>query len=63
MALAWTLHDPRITSTLIGASSIAQLDENLGALENLDFSDEELRTIDDHAVEAGINIWSTSSEG
>jgi L-glyceraldehyde 3-phosphate reductase len=63
MALAWTLHDPRITSTLIGASSVAQLDENLGALENLDFSDEELRTIDGHAVEAGINIWSTSSEG
>jgi L-glyceraldehyde 3-phosphate reductase len=63
MALAWTLHDPRITSTLIGASSVAQLDENLGALENLDFSAEELSTIDGHAVEAGINIWSTSSEG
>src|SRR3954470_20084440 len=62
MALAWTLHDPRITSTLIGASSTAQLDENLGALDNLDFSDEELRTIDDHAVEAGINIWARSSE-
>jgi L-glyceraldehyde 3-phosphate reductase len=63
MALAWTLHDPRITSTLIGASSVAQLDENLGALGNLDFSAQELRTIDDHAVEAGINIWSKSSEG
>jgi L-glyceraldehyde 3-phosphate reductase len=63
MALAWTLHDPRVTSTLIGASSIRQLDENLGALDNLDFSDDELRTIDDHAVEAGINIWARSSEG
>jgi L-glyceraldehyde 3-phosphate reductase len=63
MALAWTLHDPRITSTLIGASSVRQLDENLGALDNLDFSEEELRTIDGHAVEAGINLWAKSSEG
>jgi L-glyceraldehyde 3-phosphate reductase len=63
MALAWTLHDPRITSTLIGASSIAQLDDNLGALDNLDFSGEELSRIDAHAVEAGINIWSRSSDG
>jgi L-glyceraldehyde 3-phosphate reductase len=63
MALAWTLHDPRITSTLIGASSVAQLDDNLGALANLAFSDDELRAIDDHAIEAGINIWSRSSDG
>ena len=61
LALAWTLRDPRITSTLIGVSSADQLDENLRALETLDFSDEELRTIDDHAVEGGINIWSQSS--
>jgi L-glyceraldehyde 3-phosphate reductase len=63
MALAWTLRDPRVTSTLIGASSTAQLDENLGALDHLDFSDDELATIDGHAVEAGINIWAKSSEG
>jgi L-glyceraldehyde 3-phosphate reductase len=62
-ALAWTLRDPRVTSTLIGASSIAQLEENLEALDRLDFSDEELQTIDRHAVEAGINLWAKSSEG
>src|SRR4051794_18259601 len=63
LALAWTLRDPRVTSTLIGASSIAQLEENLGALDRLDFSDEERQTIDRHAVEAGINLWAQSSEG
>jgi L-glyceraldehyde 3-phosphate reductase len=62
MALAWTLRDPRVTSTLVGASSIAQLEDNLGALSKLDFSDDELKTIDGHAVEAGINIWSKSSD-
>jgi L-glyceraldehyde 3-phosphate reductase len=62
MALAWTLRDPRVTSALIGASSVAQLDDSLGALANLEFSDEELRRIDEHAVEAGINIWARSSE-
>jgi L-glyceraldehyde 3-phosphate reductase len=62
-ALAWTLRDPRVTSTLIGASSVAQLEENLAALDRLDFSDEELQTIDRHAVEAGINLWAQSSEG
>jgi L-glyceraldehyde 3-phosphate reductase len=46
MALAWTLRDPRITSTLVGASSVAQLEQNLGALERLDFSPEELHEID-----------------
>jgi L-glyceraldehyde 3-phosphate reductase len=63
MALAWTLRDPRVTSPLVGASSIAQLEDNLGALDRLDFSDAELETIDGHAVEAGINIWARSSEG
>jgi L-glyceraldehyde 3-phosphate reductase len=63
MALAWTLRDPRVTSTLIGASSISQLEDNLGALANLHFSEEQLQTIDRHAVEAGINIWARSSEG
>src|SRR3954469_11436321 len=57
MALAWTLRDPRMTSTLIGVSSIDQLEDSLGALDNLEFSDEELAEIDAHATEAGINIW------
>jgi L-glyceraldehyde 3-phosphate reductase len=61
MAIAWTLRDPRVTSALIGASSVAQLDDSLGALENLSFSDDELRRIDEHAVEAGVNIWASSS--
>src|SRR3954447_7472227 len=62
MALAWTLRDPRITSTLIGASSVGQLEQNLGALENLEFSDDELAAIDGFTPEAAVNIWSDSSE-
>ena len=61
LALAWTLRDPRVTSTLIGASSVAQLEENVAALERLDLSDEELARIDEHAVDAGINLWAESS--
>jgi L-glyceraldehyde 3-phosphate reductase len=61
LALAWTLRDPRVTSTLIGASSVAQLEDNVGALQRLDFSDEELAAIDQRAVDAGINIWERSS--
>ena len=61
LALAWTLRDPRVTSTLIGASSIEQLDQNLGALQRLDFDDDELAEIDRHAVDSGINIWEPSS--
>jgi L-glyceraldehyde 3-phosphate reductase len=61
MAVAWVLRDPRVTSALVGASSVAQLDDTLGALERLDFSDDELATIDQHAVDAGINIWEQSS--
>jgi L-glyceraldehyde 3-phosphate reductase len=61
MALAWTLRDPRVTSTLIGASSVAQLEDNLGALDRLDFDDDELAEIDRYATEAEINIWATSS--
>ncbi|MFC4556354.1 L-glyceraldehyde 3-phosphate reductase [Georgenia faecalis] len=57
MALAWVLRDERVTTALIGASSVAQLDDSLDALGNLAFSDEELRRIDADAVEAGINIW------
>ena len=62
MALAWTLRDPRITSTLLGASSVAQLEQNLGALDNLEFSAEELDAIDGYAPESAVNIWAGSSE-
>jgi L-glyceraldehyde 3-phosphate reductase len=62
MAVAWVLRDPRVTSALVGASSVRQLDDTLGALERLDFSDDELATIDRHAIDAGINIWATSSD-
>lgn len=62
MALAWVLRDPLVASTLIGASSVAQLDENLGALANLDFSGAELAAIDEYATDANINIWQASSE-
>ena len=61
LALAWTLRDPRVTSTLIGASSVAQLEDNVGALERLDFDDDELAEIEQYAVDAGINIWERSS--
>ncbi len=61
MALAWVLRDPRVTTALIGASSVTQLENSIGALQNLDFSDEELATIDRHAVEGGINLWSEPS--
>jgi L-glyceraldehyde 3-phosphate reductase len=57
LALAWTLRDPRMTSTLIGVSSLAQLQDSLRALDGLAFSDDELAEIDTHATEAGINIW------
>jgi L-glyceraldehyde 3-phosphate reductase len=61
-ALAWTLRDPRVTSTLVGASSVEQLDANVRALERLDFSSDELAEIDRFATESDINIWATSSE-
>jgi len=61
MALSWVLRDPRVTSALIGASSVAQLEENLAAAGHSDFTDDELAAIDRDAVEAGINIWAASS--
>ena len=57
LALAWALRDPRVTSVLIGASSVAQLEENIAALGNRTFSPEELSEIDQHAVESGIDLW------
>ena len=62
MALAWALRDPRVTSALIGASSVAQLEENVAALERLDFDADELAEIDGHAQEGEINIWAESSQ-
>ena len=61
MALAWALRDRRVTSVLLGASSVAQLDENLGALDRPAFADDELAAIDAHAVDAGVNIWAARS--
>ncbi len=61
LALAWTLRDPRVTSTLIGVSSVAQLEDSLGALDKLDFSREELDEIDQYAGEGQINLWARSS--
>jgi L-glyceraldehyde 3-phosphate reductase len=57
LALAWALRDRRVTTVLIGASSVDQLEHNLGALDNLAFSDDELAAIDQHAVDAGIDLW------
>jgi L-glyceraldehyde 3-phosphate reductase len=61
LAIAWTLRDPRVTSALLGASSVAQLEDNVGALGNMAFDDDELAEIDRHATEAGINLWAPSS--
>jgi L-glyceraldehyde 3-phosphate reductase len=61
MALAWTLRDPRVTSTLVGVSSVEQLETNVAALEHLDFTSEELAEIDRYATESDINIWARSS--
>jgi L-glyceraldehyde 3-phosphate reductase len=62
MSLAWVLRDERVTSALIGASSVAQLEDNIAALDRLGFSDDELAEIDRHASAGAINIWAASSE-
>jgi L-glyceraldehyde 3-phosphate reductase len=62
MALAWTLRDARVTSTLVGASSVAQLEANVGALDRLGFTADELAEIDRHATDSGINLWAGSSD-
>jgi L-glyceraldehyde 3-phosphate reductase len=61
MALAWTLRDPRVASAVIGASSVAQLDDNLTALDRLEFTPDELTEIDRFAVDGGVNLWAASS--
>ncbi len=62
MALSWVLRDQRVTSALIGASSVAQLEENLAAAGQADFSESELAAIDRYATEGHLNIWAASSE-
>jgi len=62
LAIAWTLRDERVTSALIGASSVSQLEQNVGALSRLDFGDAELERIDEYAVDGQLNIWAASSE-
>jgi L-glyceraldehyde 3-phosphate reductase len=57
MALAWALRDPRMTSLVVGASSVRQLEENIAALDSLSFSDDELNEIDQYAVDSGVNLW------
>jgi L-glyceraldehyde 3-phosphate reductase len=61
MAIAWTLRDPRMTSAVIGASSVGQLEMNVGALDTLDFTEDELAEIDRYATESDINLWAASS--
>jgi L-glyceraldehyde 3-phosphate reductase len=62
MALAWTLRDPRVTSTLIGVRTVAQLEDSVGAVKNCDFTQDELAEIDRHATdEKDVNLWATSS--
>jgi L-glyceraldehyde 3-phosphate reductase len=57
MALAWALRDPRLTTVLVGASSVGQLEQNVGALGRPDFTDDELAAIDGHAVDSGVDLW------
>ena len=62
LALVWALRDPRMTSLVIGASSVGQLDDNVAALANMSLTSAELAEIDEYAVEADINLWKRSSE-
>jgi L-glyceraldehyde 3-phosphate reductase len=61
LALSWTLRDERVTSTLIGASSVGQLEDSLGCLRRMEFTGDELEAIDGYAVDGGINLWAASS--
>src|SRR5690554_6179018 len=62
LALAWVLRDERVTSALIGASSVEQLEDNLRTLEKHELSEEEIAAIEPHAVDGGINLWARSSQ-
>jgi L-glyceraldehyde 3-phosphate reductase len=61
LAIAWALRDARVTSALLGASSVEQLEQNVAALERLDFDAQELVEIDRYAQEGGLNLWAASS--
>ena len=61
MAIAWVLRDPRITSALIGARTVEQLEDSLKALDSPPFSSEELAQIEDHATDGGIDLWRASA--
>ena len=61
LALSWAMRDPRMTSVLIGASSVAQLEDNIGAVDHPYFTEDELAAIEQHAVDSGINLWQPSS--
>ncbi|WP_433385190.1 L-glyceraldehyde 3-phosphate reductase [Actinoplanes sp. CA-142083] len=62
MAIAWSIRDPRMTSVVLGASSVAQLENNVASLNNASFSADELAEIDKYATESGINLWARSSD-
>jgi L-glyceraldehyde 3-phosphate reductase len=62
MAIAWVLRDPRVTSALIGARTVAQLDNSLDAVHKLDFSTEELAEIDKYATDGGTDLWKDSAK-
>jgi L-glyceraldehyde 3-phosphate reductase len=63
LALAWALRDARVTSLVTGASSVAQLEQNVGALDRLDFTADELAAIDLHAVDTGVDLWASARRG
>jgi L-glyceraldehyde 3-phosphate reductase len=63
LALAWALRDDRVTSLVIGASSVDQLEQNVGALDNLSFSSDELEEIDQYATDGGVDLWKDAREG
>ncbi len=62
LAIAWALRDTRVTTALIGASKVSQVEDCVKALDNLDFSDDELSRIDKLAIDGGINLWAESSD-
>ena len=63
LALAWALRDARVTSLVTGASSVTQLEQNVGALDRLDFTPDELAAIDEHAVDTGVDLWASARRG
>jgi L-glyceraldehyde 3-phosphate reductase len=63
LALAWALRDERVTSLVTGASSVHQLEQNVAALDHLDFTEDELAAIDEHAVDAGVDLWAAARRG